>query len=32
VQVNPTTSSFAQVNGTAALGGATLSANFAAGT
>jgi uncharacterized protein with beta-barrel porin domain len=32
VQVNPATSSFAQVTGTAALGGATVSANFAAGT
>src|SRR6202043_2350155 len=32
VQVNPTTSSFALVNGAATLGGATVSANFAPGT
>jgi autotransporter-associated beta strand protein len=32
VQVNPATSSFAQVTGTASLGGATVSANFAPGT
>jgi autotransporter-associated beta strand protein len=32
VQVNPTTSSFATVSGTAALGGATVNANFASGT
>src|ERR1700682_5420142 len=32
VQINPTTASFANVTGTAALGGATVSANFAAGS
>jgi uncharacterized protein with beta-barrel porin domain len=32
VQVSPTTASFANVTGTAALGGATVSANFAAGS
>jgi uncharacterized protein with beta-barrel porin domain len=32
VQVNPTTASFANVTGTAALGGATVAANFAAGS
>jgi autotransporter-associated beta strand protein len=32
VQVNPTTSSFAMVHGTATLGGATVDANFASGT
>ena len=32
VQVNPATASFADVTGTATLGGATVSANFAAGS
>ncbi len=32
VQVNPTTSSFANVTGNATLGGATVNANFAAGS